>query len=112
MDAKGKLTIAFDVDGTLIGQTFSDEDTPKYEVIDLLHWFQRQGHTIIIWSGGGVDYARRWAEKLGLGDVVIAAKSRDSAFVFNVDITVDDEECGLAKINIKVDGSSKTHELL
>lgn len=111
MDARGKLTIAFDVDGTLIGQTFSDEDTPKYEVIDLLLWFQRQGHTIIVWSGGGVDYARRWAQKLGFGDVIIAEKSRDSAVLYDVDITVDDENCTLATINIKVDGSSKKHEL-
>ena len=101
-----KLVVAFDVDGTLIGQTYKDEDTPKYENISLLHWFQSQGHTIIVWSGCGFEYAERWAQKLGLGDIIIAEKSIEEAKRLGVDIAVDDEDVKLGKVNIKVDGSS------
>lgn len=74
------MKIAFDVDGTLI----NDHDQPKYDVIELFRWFQAHGHTMIIWSGDGVDYARRWSEKLGLKALILEKCSCD------VDIAVDD----------------------
>lgn len=64
-----KLTVAFDVDDTLIVPqvaTGLGTDTPNYEIIALYRWFQDQGHEMIIWSGSGVEYAKRWAERLGL----------------------------------------------
>lgn len=92
------MTIAFDVDGTLIGQTFVDENVPKYKTLDLLRWFLDNGDTVYVWSGGGVDYAKRWAEKLGLDErcKVIAKGS------IPVDIAVDDEFVQLGKVNIKI----------
>ena len=72
--------IAFDVDYTLIGEKYK----PKYNVIDLFRWFEKQGWDMIIWSGGGVEYAKRWAEKLGLKARIIGKCSE------SVDIAVDD----------------------
>ncbi len=91
--------IAFDLDFTLIDEKFR----PRHEIIDLFRWFEKRGWEMIIWSGGGLDYARIWAEKLGLKARVIAKCSE------SVDIAVDDEMDGRdwskdikAKIVIKV----------
>lgn len=78
---KGK--IVFDVDGTLI--TYKDE--PNYKVIELYHWFQSMGWKMYIHSGGGIDYAQRWAEKLGLEPCKIAEKGNP---IFEYTIAVDD----------------------
>jgi len=86
------MNIAFDVDGTLI--TF--QDTPRYEIIQLFHTLSNLGNRMIIWSGGGVDYATRWAEKLGL-----KADIYDKGQYF-VDIAFDDEDVKLGTINLKV----------
>ena len=95
------MIIAFDVDDTLIVPcivTGLDVDTPNYEVIAIYKWFQKQGHTMIIWSGGGVDYATNWANKLGLKPDKIIPKEKTEG----VDICFDDCWVDLAKINIKV----------
>ena len=60
------MKIAFDVDDTLIIPSIATDfgrDTPNYETINLYKWFQSQGHYMIIWSGGGQDYAKQWAER-------------------------------------------------
>ncbi len=95
------MIIAFDVDDTLITPsivTASSTDTPNYEVIAIYRWFQAQGHNMIVWSGGGVDYARMWADKLGLQpfNAVVKEKRQD------VDIAFDDCDVDLAEVNIKV----------
>jgi hypothetical protein len=96
-----KIVIAFDVDDTLIVPAVAtglQVDTPNYENIALYKWFQSQGNYMIIWSGGGIDYAKRWAEKLGLKYDEICIKEKNE----NVDIAVDDCEVDLAKVNIRV----------
>lgn len=84
-------TIAFDVDGTLIFGYF-----PNYHAIDLFRWFERNGWEMYIWSGGGIDYATRWAEKLRLKAKVVEKGS------FIPEIAVDDEDVTLGKANIKM----------
>lgn len=98
-----KTTIAFDVDGTLTHQSGTGEDTPRYEVIQLFRTLQAFGCEMYVWSGGGRDYAERWAEKLGL-DAKICTKG-----AFTPDIAVDDFpeddqwfKSPLGKTNIKV----------
>jgi hydroxymethylpyrimidine pyrophosphatase-like HAD family hydrolase len=91
-----KLKVAFDVDGTLIHQVGQKEDTPRYDVIAIFRSFQNLGNDMYVWSGGGIDYARRWAEKLGL-DCTIAEKGS-----FRADIAFDDMEVDLAKVNVRV----------
>lgn len=109
-----RLIVAFDVDDTLIipaVATGFDRDVPNYDTIAVYRWFQAQGHTMIIWSGGGADYARQWAEKLGL----VADQYLDKHYAPAVggqpltvdgpvqpDIAFDDSDLSLAKVNVKV----------
>lgn len=74
------MKIAFDVDGTLIDTC----DVPRHDVIDLFRWFQSHGHDMFIWSGGGIDYARHWARRIGLDADIIEKCSEP------MDIIVDD----------------------
>ena len=98
---KNKLTIAFDVDDTLIIPGIAngfDIDTPNYSVIATYKWYQEQGHKMIIWSGGGIDYAKRWAEKLGLTADEFPSKEKRG----DIDIAFDDCDVDLARVNVKV----------
>ena len=99
------MKIAWDVDDTLIVPAVAtsgfDTDTPNYENIAIYKWFQAQGHTMIIWSGGGKDYAKHWADKLGLKADIIADKLLDVR-TYDIDIAFDDCDVKLAKVNVKV----------
>lgn len=93
--------IMFDVDDTLIVPSVAtgyDRDTPNYENINLYFWFKNQGHAVGVWSGSGVDYARTWAEKLGLHPDMVLPKFKN----LDIDIAFDDCDVDLAKVNIKV----------
>lgn len=90
------MKIAFDVDGTLIHQVGVREDTPRYDVIMLFTFFKNLGCDMYIWSGGGVEYAARWTEKLGLEATVVAKGS------FKPNIAFDDMEVDLGDTNIQV----------
>jgi len=92
------MIIAFDVDGTLI----NFDNTPNYRVIDILRWFQQNGDRIIIWSGGGMNYAEHWNNKLGLNADEVVFKTKESALKINPDIAFDDEFINLGKVNIKI----------
>jgi phosphoserine phosphatase len=95
------MTIAFDVDDTLLLPsiiTGMPIDTPNYEVIIIYRWLQNQGHNMVVWSGGGVDYAKMWAEKLGLHPCTIMVKEKNPA----VDLAFDDCDVDLADKNFKV----------
>ena len=100
---KSKLTIAFDIDDTLIIPAIAtglDYDTPNYEVILIYRWFQYQGAKMIIWSGGGKDYAEMWARRLGLRADEIIAKTTERSK--EIDLAFDDSDIELAKVNVKV----------
>jgi len=90
------LYICFDVDGTLIQQVGEFEDTPRYEIIKLFHFFENLGNEMYIWSGGGVSYAERWSQKLGLKAKIVEKGS------FKPDIAIDDMNVNLGKVNIRV----------
>lgn len=98
-------SIAFDVDGTLVHQTGEKEDMPRHEIIDLFRWFEEQGWVMYIWSQGGVEYANSFAIKLGLQAHIIEKG------IITPDIAVDDENCDLGVVNIKVNPPkySRTH---
>lgn len=89
---------AFDVDGTLIKRT-DNGDVPRYDIIAMLRTLVSLGHTVFVWSGGGEDYARNWAEKLGLlPEVRILPKSKS----YDIDIAFDDQATSLAKVDVIV----------
>lgn len=97
------MIVAFDVDDTLIipaVATGFDRDIPNYDVIAIYRWFQAQGHTMVIWSGGGHDYAVMWADKLGLRADVVGAKG--DIMIGEVDLAFDDSDIKLGKVNVKV----------
>lgn len=91
------VKVAFDVDGTLIRES-DYGSVPRYEIIELLRWFDRNNNEVYIWSGGGVDYAQRWSEKLGLTCAKIIPKEANES----IDIAFDDEDVMLGVLNIKV----------
>lgn len=92
--------IAFDVDDTLIipSVVTGSTDCPNYEVIEMYRFFQKQGHSMIVWSGSGIDWATRWSEKLGLEPCEIRIKQKSE----DVDLCFDDCDVDLATVNIKV----------
>ena len=95
------MRIAFDIDDTIIIPSVATGlpiDTPNYETIAIYKWFQSQGHTMILWSGSGIEWAKTWADKLGLKPDAIILKDKKGA----IDIAFDDCDVDLAKVNIKV----------
>jgi len=95
------MKIAFDIDDTLLIPSIASgfgNDTPNYETISLLKWFQNQGHEIILWSGSGIDWAKTWGEKFGLQPFEVLQKQKSE----DVDIAFDDCDVDLAKVNVKV----------
>lgn len=78
--------VAFDVDGTLI----NDIEEPRWDVIDLLRAFSNLGWRVIVWSGGGENYARHWVDRLGLWEFVTYCVAKDKKE--GVTLAVDDAE--------------------
>lgn len=105
------MTIAFDVDDTLIVPAVATglpTDTPNYDTIAVYRWFQKQGYTMWIWSGGGADYAKMWGEKLGLKADGYYGKAASGRAILGTtaphtpDICFDDCIVDLAKVNVRV----------
>src|SRR4051812_48833108 len=113
------MLVAFDVDDTLIVPAVAtglDRDVPNYETIAIYRWFQAQGHTMWIWSGGGNQYARDWARRLGLDADAFLGKHAEGGwrealrngegepYLTNVipDLTFDDSDLTLGTVNVKV----------
>ena len=93
------MRISFDVDGTLIRKT-RNGDAPRYDIIQMLLFYESLGHTVFVWSGGGEDYARMWVDKLGLPDSVrVIGKKADT---YDIDLCFDDEDVQLATLNCRV----------
>jgi hydroxymethylpyrimidine pyrophosphatase-like HAD family hydrolase len=96
------ITVAFDVDDTLIKRGGEYPDVPRYDIINLFKMFQQLGCEMYIWSGGGVEYAKEWSRRLGLETAIITDKG-----IFKPDIAVDDQHCDLGVVNLYV-GSKET----
>lgn len=91
--------IAFDIDDTLlIPSVVAGENVPNYEVIAVLRWFQANGYEIILWSGSGVDWAKRWGEKFGLAPFEVRMKEKSP----DIAISFDDCDVDLGRVNVKV----------
>lgn len=104
-------TICFDVDGTLI----DSEGEVNWRITDLLRTLSRFKNTrIIVWSGGGAEYAKMTVRRLGIENYVddYASKNhlgRDSEGnhmfdpALKPDIAIDDiEACELGLLNLIV----------
>ena len=94
-----KLIIAFDVDGTLV----SEDDVPSFQMINTLQVLSKltKNVRIVVWSGGGEEYAEMWGRRLGLDEYVWKYMAKDRTF--HVDIAFDDQQAfALADKNIIV----------
>lgn len=99
-----KVIIAFDVDGTLIRNTESAErthGTPFNDDVPIVHWINTlqvlstcKNVRIVVWSGGGKQYAETWGRRLGLDSFVwrYASKLEHQAIKAQCDllIAIDD----------------------
>lgn len=86
------MIVCFDVDGTLIDES----DQPIPEMVALAKALSKNPLTlVVVWSGGGIDYANMWADRLGLLDTWRRAKDR-TVMVAGMgpsapDIVIDDQ---------------------
>jgi len=89
--------VAFDVDGTLIDEA---DDAPRDDIIRLLKAHYERGDNVYVWSGGGMGYARDWAQRLGLAAYVTDYIRKQ--VTPGMDIAYDDLDVKLAKVNRRV----------
>jgi hypothetical protein len=66
---------AFDVDGCLVDSITGTSLRPLARPV--LEQLRAQGATVVVWSAGGGDYARRKAEEVGIDDLVHAFYDKD-----------------------------------
>lgn len=103
-----EVIIAFDVDGTLISNTNGlGQERLNIDCYNLMVLLSKQKNTrIIVWSGGGKDYATQIVLKYGLGkyvDAIYGKQDYDESTDGHVDIAFDDiHEFSLADKNIIV----------
>ena len=103
-----KIVIAFDVDGTLRCNCTETCQDINRRVVDLLDNFLRMKNTrVMIWSGGGAEYARQFGQKLAgitQGRVHYAGKLDPTTWKWGQpDIAIDDQQAFvLGKLNLIV----------
>lgn len=87
--------VAFDVDGCL----FDEFDRPRWDVIDILRAFSNLGWAVSVWSGSGVEYAKRKVERLGLMPLLVRVGPKGG---YCPDVAFDDQDVTLGKANIRI----------
>jgi phosphoserine phosphatase len=112
-----KVTICFDVDGTLAhnGALAEHEIVANERIRTLLITLAHMKNTkIIVWSGGGELWARQVTAQLGLskyvdgyGDKHLMGKDEAGKYIFapdiKPDIAIDDiQDCDLGLVNLIV----------
>lgn len=116
-DRMKKTVICFDVDGTLISNVDASlynekrptpgipytHDVPNPDIINLLKILSRFKNThIVVWSGGGKDYARMWVDRLGIYKYVDDCDGKIGS-EYQSDIAIDDiQDTALGRINLIV----------
>lgn len=95
-----EIIIAFDVDGTLISNTNGlGFERLNIDIYNLMVLLSKQKNTkIIVWSGGGKEYATQIVLKYGLGKYVSSVHAKqeyDESIDGKVDICFDDQHATL-----------------
>lgn len=99
------VLVAFDIDGTLRCNCTETCRDVNRRIVDLLLYMQRMKNTrVMIWSGGGAEYARNFMQPFNLKEVHYASKLDPTTWKWGQpDIAIDDmQECNLGKINLIV----------
>jgi hypothetical protein len=101
-DKMKKISIAFDVDGTLRCNCTETCEDPNADIVELFRILNKFKNTeLYVWSGGGKDYALRFARVFGLGVKEGNCVSKFSGF--KPDIAIDDiQETALGALNLIV----------
>lgn len=112
-----KVIVAFDVDGTLIRNTDPENrihGTPHNDDVPIVHQINTlqvlstyKNIRIVVWSGGGKQYAETWGRRLGLDKYVWRYASKlerdDIRARCDLLIAIDDiQACELGDINLIV----------
>lgn len=111
-----KVTVAFDVDGTLISNVDPDGPVKANERIRslLIGLSSFKNVRIVVWSGGGELYARQIAGYIGIkpyvdayADKNLQGQDKDGKHIFDPslkpDIAIDDiQHCDLGVLNLIV----------
>lgn len=112
-----EIIIAFDIDGTILNNEGIQPDTPTYlrpmlgvnlEVIMLIQILSKKmkNTKVIIWSGGGKEYAEKIVRLYGLEKYIHRCYGKheyDETIDGKVDICFDDvHACKLAEKNLIV----------
>lgn len=105
-----KLLVCFDVDGTLITNAEyvpKNADAANKDIVELLKILSRfKNIRIVVWSGGGKDYAEMWGNRLKLDKYVwrYASKmERDELRQHGRIIAIDDiQHTAIGDINLIV----------
>lgn len=102
-DKMRKITIAFDVDGTLRCNCTPTCEDPNKRIVELFHILNSFKNTeLYVWSGRGADYANRFVFKYGLPVKVKNIMGKIGAN-FKPDIAIDDiQDTALGHINLIV----------
>lgn len=86
-----KVSIAFDVDGTLRCNCTNTCEDPNQRIVDLFNILAVFKNTEMhVWSGGGPEYARRFAELYQLG--VKPSRCIGKIGAPKMDIAIDDQQ--------------------
>ena len=98
-----KITVAFDIDGTLRSNKTETSQEPNKRIVELfkiLNTFKNV--ETYVWSGGGKKYAEEYARKFGLDIPETRCISKFTPD-FRPDIAIDDiQETNLGDINLIV----------
>jgi hydroxymethylpyrimidine pyrophosphatase-like HAD family hydrolase len=97
--------VAFDIDGTLIHTAHDskndDLNLGRAQLLILLS--QMPSIRLVIWSGGGADYAKQQAKRFGLEEHAWRITSKFDHTLPPIDIAFDDTaDFNMAKVNINV----------
>jgi len=90
------MRLFVDIDDTLILYDL-EANTPftiNEKLLEGIKQFQQNNpdELIVVWSGGGKEYARMWGDKLGLEGITYLLKDKDSFWLVNSgDIVIDDQ---------------------
>lgn len=103
-----EIIIAFDIDGTILNNEKTRDGGVNLPVIHMMELFSKsmKNTRIIVWSGGGKDYAEHIVTKYGLDrwvDRCYSKQKYEEELDGHVDIAFDDQhEFAMADKNIIV----------
>lgn len=119
------MRVAFDIDDTLF-KLVEDKDRKEGEMgarcscgvalkqepdllmIDIAHELVTGGHSVFLWSAGGVDHAMEFIHKHapaweGLVKVIPKTSGQD------IDVCFDDQDVDLASVNLRIKREHSDH---